>query len=197
MFNNEPRVPDKDKLCSVSDGFMEFLNKKWSRRTLIMTLTLHLTRVGQSWMSPVAGWWSTASVNVFLESIFRRNVTWKPIMPSPVGNTLGHTFYMGTQNRSKLGVWRQGLLIHASELKLWYFEVFLYFCIGKPYICNVFRPSAMPVGVVTCTYVREDLTQGSHQTKFEERCTLAQFIHIPPPPHTQCFYQDWNIQLIY
>ena len=51
-------------------------------------------------------------------------------------------FYMGTQNGSKLVVWWQGLLIHASELKLWHFEVFQYVCIGKPYICNVFRPCA-------------------------------------------------------
>ena len=29
-------------------------------------------------------------------------------------------------------------LIHASELKLWHFEVFQYVYVGKPYICNVF-----------------------------------------------------------
>ena len=35
-----------------------------------------------------------------------------------------------------------GLLVHTSELKLWHFEVFPYVCIGKPHVCNVFRPHA-------------------------------------------------------
>ena len=33
---------------------------------------------------------------------------------------------------------------------------FSHVCIGKPYVCNVFCPRAMWVGVVTRTYVRDD-----------------------------------------
>ena len=55
--------------------------------------------------------------------------------------------YMGTQNGSKLEVWRWGLLIHASGLKLWHFEIFSHVCMRKPYVCNVFRPRATWVGV--------------------------------------------------
>ena len=45
------------------------------------------------------------------------------------------TFYMGTQNGSKLEIWWRGLLIHASEFKLRQFEVFHYYvCIGKLYV---------------------------------------------------------------
>ena len=32
--------------------------------------------------------------------------------------------------------------IHTLELKLWPFKVFPYVCIGKPCVCNVFRPRA-------------------------------------------------------
>ena len=73
------------------------------------------------------------------------------------GSTSGHNFYMDTQNGSKLEVWRQGVLIHTSEFKLWHFEVFPYVCMGKPYVCNVFRPRGTWVGVVTRTYERDYL----------------------------------------
>ena len=46
------------------------------------------------------------------------------------GGNSGHNFYMGMQNRPKLEFWWQGLLIHASECKLWHSKVF-------PYVCNV------------------------------------------------------------
>ena len=36
-----------------------------------------------------------------------------------------------------------GILIHTLELKLRYFEVSSYACIGKPCICNVFCPRVM------------------------------------------------------
>jgi hypothetical protein len=52
-----------------------------------------------------------------------------------MGNTLGHNFYMGTQN----GL-RQGILIHALEIKLWHFEVLPYVYMGKSCICNVLSP---------------------------------------------------------
>ena len=34
------------------------------------------------------------------------------------GSTLGHIFYMNMQNGSKLEIWWQGFLIHASKLKI-------------------------------------------------------------------------------
>ena len=48
-----------------------------------------------------------------------------------VGSTWGDNFYMGTQNGSKLEIWRRGILIHTLELKLRPFEVTPYVCIGS------------------------------------------------------------------
>ena len=55
----------------------------------------------------------------------------------------GHNFYMGTQNGRRSSKNKNRFLINTLELKLWYFEVFPYVCIGKPYVCNVLRPRAM------------------------------------------------------
>ena len=49
---------------------------------------------------------------------------------------------MGTQNGPRLQIWPLGILIHTLQLKLRHFEVSPYVCIGKPCICNVFRPRA-------------------------------------------------------
>ena len=59
---------------------------------------------------------------------------------------------MGTQNGSKPGIWPWGILIHTLELKIRHFEVSPYVCIGKPCICNVFRPCAT-WGVGLCAHV--------------------------------------------
>ena len=47
------------------------------------------------------------------------------------GSTLGHNFYTGTQNGSKLDIWRRQILIHTLELKLKHFKVLSYVCIGN------------------------------------------------------------------
>ena len=55
---------------------------------------------------------------------------------------LGHNFFMGMQNVQWSFKSMIRFLIHALELKLQPFEVFLYVCTGKPYVCSVFRPRA-------------------------------------------------------
>ena len=55
---------------------------------------------------------------------------------------MGRYFLNGMQNGSKLEIWPWGILIHTLELKLRHFDVSPYACIGKPCICNVFRPHA-------------------------------------------------------
>ena len=62
---------------------------------------------------------------------------------------LGNNFYMGTQNGRKLEVWWRGIVdsrLWIEVMALWSFP---YVCIGKPYVCNVFRSR---VGVVMRTY---------------------------------------------
>ena len=66
----------------------------------------------------------------------------RKIIHEGFGSTWGYNFHMGTQNGSKLEIWPWGILIHVLELKLRPFKVFPYVCIGKPCICNVFRPRA-------------------------------------------------------
>ena len=58
------------------------------------------------------------------------------------GSTLGHNFYMGMQNESKLEV--QSEWIFYSHLQIKDTPPCLpYVYIGKPCICNVSRPHAM------------------------------------------------------
>ena len=59
-----------------------------------------------------------------------------------LGSYSWQTVHMSTQNGSHLEIWWNRILIHALELKLRPFKVFPYVCIGKPCVCNVFRPRA-------------------------------------------------------
>ena len=62
-----------------------------------------------------------------VSSVIQVNCIWNQttynLIRGAFESTWGHNFYMGTQNGSKLEVWWRGLLIHASESKLWHFEV--------------------------------------------------------------------------
>ena len=63
---------------------------------------------------------------------------------------------MSTQNGSHLEIWCNGILIHTIEFKLWHFEVSSYVSIGRPCICNVFRPRVM-WGAGLRAHKRDDL----------------------------------------
>ena len=88
--------------------------------------------------SPWAGLRVHIHVYVTTFTIFVQKGVWKPAC---IYNVYCVVFldnvYTGTQNELKLEI-----LIHTLELKFWHFEVPPYVCIGKPCICNVFRPHA-------------------------------------------------------
>ena len=55
-----------------------------------------------------------------------------------LGSYLRQTIYMSTQNGSYLEIsWKRNFDSHL-RIK----DTAPYFCIGKPYVCNVFRPRA-------------------------------------------------------
>ena len=133
---------------------------RWSDHLDRWILMLNFEQKPRFWTSsdlPEHTWSSTGQLSVIRDQNYITHYTLNNVIRGGIGSTSGRNFYMGMQNASKLKDWRRGLLIHASELKLWHFEVFPYISIGKPYICNVFRPRTTWVGVATRTHGRDDL----------------------------------------
>ena len=92
-----------------------------------------------------------------------------------------------------LEVWPEKVLFNL-RIQVMAPRVFPFVCIGKPYVCNVFRPSATWVGVATRTYKRDDLIRFVALEGAYYVCCIA----ISPsiiPSFTVLLTEKWTILL--
>ena len=102
------------------------------------------------------------------------------IIHGGTGSTLGHNFYMGTQNELELEIWWRGLLIHASELHLWHFEVYLYWeAICLQYMCGGTMYRTQPPRTRSANPHEGKWSSLGHQDKHQRGSCLHRSCFLP------------------